>query len=662
MDEFLRSVGVDPSTAIHQEGLLNYAGPVCPGDGWTCTTETTRPIVQTAQAGGTNIFECGLDEGDCVTVQRGAEPEVNAVTLFTGTASAGPGPITNMAKCNAADNPPNQPVQNCTISQTNESGKNSASVNMIVNQNDTGEAVDQDASQTASVIQENGSGPNLANISQVIRQKAESNSASVTQSQDAFQSVILQQTSGTGDNSAQLVQSELQDAKAKGETTTQTQNTDPGLDVVSDVNQTSTTGKNALLLMQSTDQVQDVQASGNASQTQGAGDGGQKAEIHQESSGVSTYDADQDELQTQTGTAGALVQTQIGPIDCCLIFSQLGNPSNECTVDQNSVLSSGDGADQTTTAITSFRTDGNCTATIHLETNDGEFNDSASGQFFFQVSNCTNDECSGGLEEGEQFEASGATAAGTGLRNRDSGTISIAGIPESATVTKAVLVWGILYAGATPPSTITFDGVPINATQGQVSGPLCWGDTNTIGYSADVTPLVTGNGDYVVSDPPRGTTREDADPSGDLPFTDGATLVVIYSGGGANDQVLTDFSYDTNTDADADITRNFNGINSVGGFASLILAGPDGQDNAGETFQFTGNGSFTLENTWDGSDPQHGPSFPIGNLWDTDSYDVSSVLPAGQSTFEFDYVGGNDCIGVGAAVLSVSQNSGPVVD
>jgi hypothetical protein len=222
-----------------------------------------------------------------------------------------------------------------------------------------------------------------------------------------------------------------------------------------------------------------------------------------------------------------------------------------------------------------------------------------------------------------------------------------------------VLVWGILYSGETPPNTITFGGHKVTAdVQSNVSGDLCWDDDQTVGYAADVTPYVTGNGTFDVTDPPRGETRVDDSPYGALPFTDGATLVVFYVGGGAQNQVMSDFSYDTNTDEDSAITRSFGGINSVGGAATLILAGPDGQSNAGETFTLTGSEAMTLEDTFNGSDPQDGPTFvDFGSLWDTDHYDVSSILPAGQATLKVDHSANGDCIGVGATVLQVSQRT-----
>jgi uncharacterized repeat protein (TIGR01451 family) len=252
----------------------------------------------------------------------------------------------------------------------------------------------------------------------------------------------------------------------------------------------------------------------------------------------------------------------------------------------------------------------------------------------------------------------GAEAAGTGLRNRDHGSIEITGVPAGATVGRAVLVWGILYQGEQPSNEITFQGHKVRADiASNVSGTLCWDDDNTVGYAADVTQYVTGsgNGTYAVTDPVRGTTQVDDEPHGVLPYTDGATLVVFYVGGGAQNQVLSDFSYDTNTDEDEAIARSFSGINSIGGAARLILAGPDGQHPAGETFTLTGATTQELVDTFDGSDPQDGPAFDIGSLWDTDSFDVSAILPAGQTTLGLEHQQTNDCIGVGAAVLQVSQ-------
>ncbi len=257
----------------------------------------------------------------------------------------------------------------------------------------------------------------------------------------------------------------------------------------------------------------------------------------------------------------------------------------------------------------------------------------------------------------------GAASAGVGLRNRNRGVMTIAGIPPGATVTQAILIWGILYAGEVPTNQITFDGHHIAANlTSSVSGNLCWGDTATVGYAADVTPYVAGDGTFEVTEPPNGEIRVDSNPYGTLPYTDGASLVVFYNGGGADNQVLSDFSYNTNTDpstGDA-ITRTFAGVNSIGGPASLTLAGPDGQNNGGKIFTFQGAGEQEVIDPFVGSAPQEGPSFEIGNLWDDEVFDVTSILPAGQQTLTFNNNFTEDCIGVGAAVLQVSQaGAGP---
>ena len=45
--QYLRSIHVNPRGVVIQRGLRNYAGPSCPGAGWTCTS-TSNPVVQVA--------------------------------------------------------------------------------------------------------------------------------------------------------------------------------------------------------------------------------------------------------------------------------------------------------------------------------------------------------------------------------------------------------------------------------------------------------------------------------------------------------------------------------------------------------------------------------------------------------------------------------------
>jgi len=252
----------------------------------------------------------------------------------------------------------------------------------------------------------------------------------------------------------------------------------------------------------------------------------------------------------------------------------------------------------------------------------------------------------------------GVTAAGSGLRNRDNGDITITGVPAGAVVTRAVLTWALLYTDPVPSNQITFEGELITADLTQTtSSDLCWGDSNTIGFAADVTDLVAGNAVYAITDPVNGVVREDSNPGGTLPYTDGATLVVFYGGPGYDDQVLSDFTYSAESGdvIVGDNVRNLTGINSIGGTATLYIAGPDGQNNGGERVLITGVGTLNFDNSWDGSDPQEGPDFTIGNLWDTDIHDVTAIVPAAQTTLDINLGLGPDCTGISAVALQVEQ-------
>jgi len=247
----------------------------------------------------------------------------------------------------------------------------------------------------------------------------------------------------------------------------------------------------------------------------------------------------------------------------------------------------------------------------------------------------------------------GVVSAGVGLRNRVGGTFSITGIPGGASVTRAVLVWALLYqTGQNPSNQITFEGESVTADlTATISQSLCWGDQATIGYATDVTSLVKTNGDYAISDVVNGIVREDSNPNGSFPLTDGASLFVFYGGPGFNDQVISDFTYS----ASDDNARTLTGITSTGGTATLHLAGPDGQNNAFDELQITGDDTLTFDSTWDGSAPQSGPDFTIGNLWDNDIHDVSSIVPVGQTTLDVFLKKTSDCVGLSAVALQVEQ-------
>ena len=126
----------------------------------------------------------------------------------------------------------------------------------------------------------------------------------------------------------------------------------------------------------------------------------------------------------------------------------------------------------------------------------------------------------------------GYVAAGIGLRNQGSGSLTVSGIPAGSTVQKALLYWNILNEtdplGAIAVNQTRFGGTMI----GRDESP-CWPTPWSWAYRADVTSSVTGNGAYTISGYPTGsTTGRDpwvGDPARAAPMMEGASLIVFYA-------------------------------------------------------------------------------------------------------------------------------------
>jgi hypothetical protein len=115
---YLQSIGVDPASVTWQGGLKNYAGPSCPGVGWTCTRSTK--VVQIAKAGGQNTTECSGKPAATTTVNQGDQ---SCVVMQSAPANG-----ENHATCREKSSEP-VVIQQCTIVQDNAGGGNHADVN-----------------------------------------------------------------------------------------------------------------------------------------------------------------------------------------------------------------------------------------------------------------------------------------------------------------------------------------------------------------------------------------------------------------------------------------------------------------------------------------------------------------------------------------------------
>jgi hypothetical protein len=236
------------------------------------------------------------------------------------------------------------------------------------------------------------------------------------------------------------------------------------------------------------------------------------------------------------------------------------------------------------------------------------------------------------------------TASGVGLRGTTGGNITLSGIPAGATIQNAYLYWGMLDDGEDASlRNLSFNGTPVLGTRIGRGPDTCWGRTDSFGYRADVTPLVTGNGTYSLT----GVAN-----SGFI-LAEGASLVVIFNTGGQ--------SFRTVMLADGNVVLQAFPATGQATFSGFTATAPV---SAKTTFM-VGDGQATQFNiftptSFTGSlGPLNLPGlFPANNgpLWDTDTFDVSSVIGAGSSSGSAAIHMAGDCLLWTAQALSVSSS------
>ena len=384
--QYLVAHGIDATGVVIQRGARNYAGPSCPGKGWTCTNATR--VVQVSK--WDNTFQCTPSSGgtasgpdSCVIVQ-----------VSTGG--------DNYARCNERSSAP-VVAQSCTVTQQNTTGVNTAVVSQWVDvgpggNHDDDDAIDviddnsdstdagdtsnvrrmsvvldvptETATQTASVTQTNGSGDNATTLNQGSSQRTLTTDASGMQTQDAHQSATVSQTADSGGNTSDVDQSLEQRATATGlPVVTQAQNGQAGgPNTDAHVTQTSMDGRNVSTLHQVNDlrmhfkKTKKVAAT--VTQIQGTPAGGLNGHVDQSSPELSKSVNVQHERQREDGGGAAtLSQTQFGPAACCSI--QQSNPRDVFKIRQNSRQRADQGAFQSNLVLGNCDTSGNCAVNEH---------------------------------------------------------------------------------------------------------------------------------------------------------------------------------------------------------------------------------------------------------------------------------------------------------
>lgn len=214
-----------------------------------------------------------------------------------------------------------------------------------------------------------------------------------------------------------------------------------------------------------------------------------------------------------------------------------------------------------------------------------------------------------------------AAAGFGGMRGNGSGTITLTGV--SGTVRRALLYWhGPTNSdSSTANASVRFGGTPVTGTHIGFSSDNSWGFANSQAYRADVTPLVTGNGQYPLAE----FTKAGVE-------INGASLLVFFDDGNpANDRDVivvdgNDSNFANSFDPDA-WTMQVSGLDYISGTAGLTLHVSDGQPNFPDDALIL-NGSTLAPGGpifQGGSVP--GPNGPgTGELWDIKTFDITSFL------------------------------------
>ena len=220
------------------------------------------------------------------------------------------------------------------------------------------------------------------------------------------------------------------------------------------------------------------------------------------------------------------------------------------------------------------------------------------------------------------------------IGTQTSGTITVSGV--AGTVTKAYLYWHSPTNSTNPnaAAALLLNGSNVVGTNIGFSQNNNWGYLNTQAYRADVTSLVSGNGNYVLTG--FGTALPNVEGGTSM---NGASLIVFFKGNPANNRDVMLFNGNDSTEPSEFDGPGWSamlpGIVFTSGAAQLQLHVADGQS-------FPIDDSFNLNGvTLVGRGPIfQGDSVPStnngpannGNLWDIKTFDIpASVLSPGTN-------------------------------
>lgn len=242
--------------------------------------------------------------------------------------------------------------------------------------------------------------------------------------------------------------------------------------------------------------------------------------------------------------------------------------------------------------------------------------------------------------------------SGVGMRDSGSGTLSVSGV--SGPVTKAVLYWHGPTNSTDPlaNASVTFDGNDIRGANIGLASDNCWGYANSQAYFADVTPFVSGDGNYALSNFTKNNNNININGAGLIVFhddgddTNNRDLVVFHG----NDSTINS-PYDPEG---WDVTLN--GITYSGGNANMRFFVSDGQIFQDSTVFVNGTAITVGNQIFDGN--VAGPSFN-GTLWDVASFDITSLLNPGNNNLNLTCGHLSDCLSLVMLGIDLPAGAAP---
>jgi Protein of unknown function (DUF3344) len=250
----------------------------------------------------------------------------------------------------------------------------------------------------------------------------------------------------------------------------------------------------------------------------------------------------------------------------------------------------------------------------------------------------------------ETLRGGGVQSVGAGFAGRQGSgpdqpvsqrTLVIDAIPAGASVRRAWLLWDTY---GIEDAFVSFDGTPIQGERTGTAGSTCWAGLETnYAYRADVTALVAGNDNYVVS----GLHSAAGNGSTRLPDGQGASLVVVWADAtsAVDTTIIVSEGAQLHTGSTLGQALQLSTVTGPVSNARLHLIVGDGQAALSDG---------TVRANGDTIPPPGGAHFPgrDGLYWDTLVLDVGASIAPDDRVFKWTRSGGADCLVFVGTVLT----------